>query len=80
VGVRASEGIQQTGQTVISTVFDKNTIVYDRIRSVFSMDKVVYGTAYDRKGPFTESITIDLGQNLLQNQQIQLKMKMMKKK
>jgi hypothetical protein len=32
VGVRASEGIQQTGQTVISTVFDKNTIVNDRLR------------------------------------------------
>ena len=31
-GIRARGGIQQTGQTVICTVFDKNTIVYDRIR------------------------------------------------
>ena len=31
-GVRARGGLQQTEQTLISTVFDKNTIVYDRIR------------------------------------------------
>ena len=30
--VRVTGGIEKTVQTVISTVFDKHTIVYDRLR------------------------------------------------
>ncbi len=38
-----------------------NTAKYGRIRSVYSMYTVVYGVVNDRKRPFTESVTIDLG-------------------
>jgi hypothetical protein len=50
----------------VTDIYDRNTITcfmakYGRMRSVFGMYMVVYGTVYDRKRPFTESIMVDLG-------------------
>jgi hypothetical protein len=41
-----------------------NTAKYDRIRSVNSMYTVVYGVVNGRKRPYTESVTIDLGNRI----------------
>jgi hypothetical protein len=38
-----------------------NTAKFDRIRSVYNMDTVVYGVVYDRLLSYTESVTLDLG-------------------
>jgi hypothetical protein len=50
----------------ITVKYDRNTVTcntakYDRIRSVYGMYTVVYGTVYDRLRQYTESVTIDLG-------------------
>jgi hypothetical protein len=34
---------------------------YGRIRSVYGMYTVVYDTVYAHLGPYTESVTVDLG-------------------
>jgi hypothetical protein len=50
----------------VTVKYDRNTVTcntekYGRIRSVYGMYTVVYGTVYDRLRPYTESVTIDLG-------------------
>ena len=50
----------------VTGIYDRNTITcfmakYGRIRNVFGMYTVVYDAVYDRKRPFTESVTVDLG-------------------
>ncbi len=42
-----------------------NTAKYDRIRSVYGVYTVVYDTVYDRLRPYTESVTVDLGGQLI---------------
>jgi hypothetical protein len=56
----------------ITVTYDRNTVTcntakYDRIRSVYGMYTVVYGTVYDRLRQYQESVTIDLGIKFPQN-------------
>ena len=55
----------------VTVRYDRNMITcfmakYGRIQSVFGMYTVVYDAVYDRKQPFTESVTVDLGSSIEQ--------------
>jgi hypothetical protein len=59
----------------VTVKYDRNTVTcntekYGRIRSVYGMYTVVYGTVHDRLRPCTESVTIDLESGAVRSQDL----------